>query len=99
MGLANLHAIVHRVGMTTERTEGRQAAMNEAFETLTAATIRLDAAHERVAIAELARDAIVPQAPLRYKVAATARVRDARIELATAEAAYDAAQDEPAPEE
>jgi len=73
--------------------------MNEAFETLTAATIRLEGARERVAIAELAHDAIVPQAPLRYKVAATARVRAARIELATAEAAFDAAQDEPAPEE
>jgi len=73
--------------------------MNEAFETLTAATIRLEGARERVAIAELARNAIVPQAPLRYKVAATARVRAARIELATAEAVFAAAQDEPAPDE
>ena len=73
--------------------------MTEAMETLTAATFRLDEARARVGVAEVALNALVPNVPLRYSVAAAARLQVARAELADAEAAYDAAQDAPAPEE
>jgi len=73
--------------------------MTEAMETLTAATFRLDAARERLGIAEVALNALVPNVPLRSSVAAAARLRTARAELADAEAAFDAAQDAPAPQE
>ncbi len=72
--------------------------MTEAMETLTAATIGLDEARARVGIAEVALNALVPNVPLRFSVAAVARLRAAQAELASAEAAYDVAQDAPAPQ-
>ena len=73
--------------------------MTEVMETLTMATIRHDEARERLGVAEVSLNALVPNVPLRYSVAAVARLRAAEAELASAEAAYDAAQDAPAPEE
>ena len=73
--------------------------MTEAIETLTLASLRLEAARARVGEAEVARNALVPNVPLRYGVAAMARLEAAQAELASAEAAYDDAQDAPAPEE
>lgn len=68
------------------------------FETLTAATIRLDEAERAVRIAEIRLNSLVPGAPLRYGVEATRRLRAANTELEAARAAYEAAQDLPAPE-
>ena len=68
------------------------------FETLTAATIRLDDAERAVRIAEIRLNSLVPGAPLRYGVEATRRLRAADAELEAARAAYEAAQDLPAPE-
>lgn len=73
--------------------------MTEAIETLTMASFRVEAARQRVGEAEVARNALVPNVPLRYSVAAMAHLQAAESELASAEAAYDAAQDAPAPEE
>ena len=79
----------------TTNTEG-DAMTN--FETLTAATIRLDEAERAVRIAEIRLNSLVPGAPLRFGVAATRRLRAADAELEAARAAYEAAQDLPAPE-
>ena len=67
--------------------------------TLLDATERFEAAQTAVRIAETRIDSFVPSAPLRYKVAATERLRAADAELAEARAAYDAAQDLLAPED
>ena len=61
------------------------------------ASIRLDRARRDVDIAQTHLHALVPTAPLRYGVAATAKLRAATAELAAAEQAYEAAQDQPAP--
>ena len=71
----------------------------EAIETLSAATVRLETAHERVRVAALAQAARVPTAPLRSGVAAMARLRAAERELSSAEAAFALAQNAPAPAE
>jgi hypothetical protein len=67
------------------------------FETLTQATIRLDEAERGVRIAEIHRNSLVLGVPLRYGVEATRRLRAADAELEAARAAYEAAQDLPAP--
>ncbi len=69
------------------------------FETLTAATIRLDDAERNARIAEIHLTSLVPGAPLRYRVEATRRLRAADAELEAARVAYDAAQDLLAPED
>jgi hypothetical protein len=69
------------------------------FETLTQATIRLDEAERGVRIAEIHRNSLVLGVPLRYGVEATRRLRAADAELEAARAAYEAAQDLPAPED
>lgn len=68
------------------------------FEILTAATLRVDEAERQVRIAALRLNALVAGAPLRYGVEATRRLRAADAELEAARAAYEAAQDLPAPE-
>jgi len=83
-----------RMTMTTNTPDD---AMTN-FETLTAATIRLDEAERAVRIAEIRLNSLVPGAPLRYGVEATRRLRAADAELGAARAAYEAAQDLPAPE-
>ena len=69
------------------------------FETLTRATLRVDDAERAVRIAEIRLNSLVPGVPLRYGVEATRRMRAADAELEAARAAYEAAQDLPAPEE
>lgn len=63
------------------------------------ATERLERAHTKVRIAEVRHDSLVPGAPLRYGVEATARLRGALAEQDAAQAAFDAAQDVDCPEE
>ncbi len=69
------------------------------FETLTDAALRLDEAERSVRIAAIRRNSLVPGAPLRYGVEATRRLRAANAELEAARAAYEAAQDLPAPQD
>lgn len=80
-------------------TTNAEATAMTNFATLTAATIRLDDAERAVRIAEIRLNSLVPGVPLRYGVEATHRLRAADAELEAARAAYEAAQDLPAPEE
>ena len=73
--------------------------MTDARAVLTQAALRHKRAQERVRAAELHLNALVPGAPLRYGVAATARLRAARAEAEAAGRAYEDAQDLPAPED
>jgi hypothetical protein len=93
--LDNVADIGHVMTMTTDA--GATAMTN--FETLTRATLRVDEAERQVRIAEIRLNSLVPGAPLRYGVEATRRLRAADAELEAARAAYEAAQDLPAPEE
>ena len=68
------------------------------FETLTRATLRLDETERQVRIAAIRLNSLVPGVPLRYGVEATRRLRAAIAERDAARAAYEAAQDLPAPE-
>jgi hypothetical protein len=77
-------------------TKAEDTAMTN-FETLTAATLRVDEAERQVRIAEIRLNSLVPGAPLRDGVEATRRLRAADAELEAARAAYEAAQDLPAP--
>ena len=63
-----------------------------------AAAERLERAETEVRIAAIRIDTLVAEAPLRFKVEATARYRRARDERDAAQAAYDAAQDLECPE-
>jgi hypothetical protein len=93
-GLDYMADIGHVMTMnTTKETEMTN------FETLTQATIRLDEAERGVRIAEIRRNSLVLGVPLRYGVEATRRLRAADAELEAARAAYEAAQDLPAPED
>jgi hypothetical protein len=93
-GLDYVADIGHVMTMnTTKETEMTN------FETLTQATIRLDEAERGVRIAEIRRNSLVLGVPLRYGVEATRRLRAADAELEAARAAYEAAQDLPAPED
>lgn len=69
------------------------------FEILTHATIRLDEAERGVRVAAIRLNSLVQGTPLRYGVEATRRLRAADAELEAARAAYEAAQDLPAPTE
>lgn len=80
----------------TVSTNAEDTAMTN-FETLMATTIRVDEAERSVRIAEIRLNSLVPGAPLRYGVEATRRMRAADAELEAARAAYEAAQDLPAP--
>jgi hypothetical protein len=84
----------HVVSMTTN---ARATDMTNA-ETLMDATTRLDEAERGVRIAAIRLSTLVRGAPLRFRVEATRRLRDADTELEAARVAYDAAQDLPAPE-
>ncbi len=63
------------------------------------ASERLEAAESAVRVAEIRVNAMLPGTPLRYGVEATRRLRAADAALKAARAAYDAAQDRPAPED
>jgi hypothetical protein len=69
------------------------------IEILTEATLRHERAQERVELARVHLNSLVPGVPLRYSVAATARYREALAEAEAAELAYEAAQDLPCPED
>ena len=73
--------------------------MPDALTNLTEATLRRERAQERVRAAEAHLNALVRGVPLRYGVAATARLGDALALAETAERAYEAAQDAPAPQD
>lgn len=73
--------------------------MTDAMAALTEAALRRDRAEFAIRVAETGLNALVPGAPLRYGVEATRRLRAAQAELEAAELAYEAAQDEPAPED
>ena len=87
--------IGHVMGMNTNA----EATAMTNFETLTAATLHLDEADRAVRIAQINLGSLVAGSPLRYRVEATRRLRAAQAELETARAAYEAAQDLPAPED
>jgi len=82
--------------MKTATKETTTMATN--VEILDEAALRLERAERAVAIAGNRVNAQTPQAPMRLKAEAIERWRAADAELRAAQAAYEAAQDLPAPE-
>lgn len=73
--------------------------MPDAIAALDQATERWERAQRARRLAEVHLEALLPEAPLRLKVEATRRLRAADAEAQAAQRAYDAAQDQPCPEE
>ena len=85
--------------MDSTTTDSEMTTEMANFNTLYEAAERFEAAERAVRIAEIRVTSLVPGVPLRYGVEATRRLRAADAELEAARAAYDEAQDLPAPEE
>ena len=79
---------------TTTTTKGATTmTVDEMMLIQIAAAERLEAAQRMVRVAEVRIDALVHDAPLRYKVEDSRRLRAAYADLEAAQAAWDAAQD------